>query len=256
MIIKDKVKRNFSKGAKTYDKFAVVQRHMAFMLESFIDGSDRKLSILEIGSGTGIFTEHLLEKFPHSKIHLLDISEEMLDYSKIKFKKYKNLEYFLGDAEEHGFNEKYDLIVSNASFQWFNDLEKSLEKLRAFLKDGGELFFSIFAEGTYTELRDSFKSVDPEYDFSQKFKSAEEILSYNEKLELLEEERYYESYDGIFPFLNAIKNIGANSAKDKQKLLTKNKLKQIEEIYRSKYSRDENLIVTNHLLYFRLKNNQ
>ncbi len=254
MIIKDKVKRNFSKGAKTYDKFAVVQKHMASILESFIDGSDEMLNILEIGSGTGIFTECLLKKFPNSKIHLLDISEEMLDYSRRKFKKHKNLEYFLGDAEEYKFNKKYDLIVSNASFQWFNDLEKSLEKLKYFLKPNGQLIFSIFAEGTYFELRDSFKNVDPEYDFSQKFKSVAEILSYSSSLELLEEEKYYEYYDGIFPFLNAIKNIGANSAKDKKKLLTKNKLQQIEEIYKSKYSKDGNLRVTNHLLYFRLEN--
>ena len=254
MIIKDKVKRNFSKGAKTYDKFAVVQRHMASMLESFIGGSDEMLSILEIGSGTGIFTECLLGKFPNSQIQLLDISEEMLDYSRKKFKKYENLEYFLGDAEEYKFNKKYDLIVSNASFQWFNDLEKSLEKLRDFLKPNGQLIFSIFAEGTYFELRDSFKNVDPEYDFSQKFKSTAEMLSYSAGLELLKEENYYEFYDGIFPFLNAIKNIGANSAKDKKKLLTKNKLQQIEEIYRSNYSKDGNLRVTNHLLYFRLKN--
>ncbi len=253
MIIKEKVKKNFSRGAKTYEEYAKVQRHMAFVLESFIDGSDKKLSILEVGSGTGIFTEYLLEKFPHSEIHLIDISEEMLDYSRKKFKSYKNIEYFLGDAEDCNFTKKYDFIVSNASFQWFNDLEKSIKSLKNQLADGGQLIFSIFAQDTYKELRDSFSEVDQEYDFSQRFRSREEISAYDKDLELLDDEVYYESYKDIFSFLKSIKSIGANSAKNQQKVLTYGKLKSIQEVYMSKYSRDGNLIVTNHLLYFKLR---
>jgi malonyl-CoA O-methyltransferase len=253
MIIKEKVKRNFSRGVKTYDKYAKTQRHMALVLEGFLGGNDEKLRILEIGSGTGIFTEYLLKKFPNAEIHMLDISEEMLGHSKEKFKDCKNLKYFLGDAECYQFTHKYDLIVSNASFQWFNNLGESIKRLEGFLKKDGELIFSIFADETYKELRDSFEKVDPKYNFSQKFRSFDEMRSYEPQLELLDEERYYEFYEDIFDFLKAIKNIGANSAKSSQKVLTQRKLKKIEEVYNKFYSREGKLVVTNHLLYLKLK---
>ena len=47
----------------------------------------------------------------------------------------------------------FDLIVSNAVFQWFPHLDKSLQTLQTLLSPQGYLAFSSFAHGTLAELK-------------------------------------------------------------------------------------------------------
>jgi len=59
--ISQKIGRNFSKYAPTYDTHAQLQKLMAEKLASFLP-NDTPEQILEIGCGTGLFTKYLLAK--------------------------------------------------------------------------------------------------------------------------------------------------------------------------------------------------
>ncbi|RBQ22984.1 hypothetical protein ALNOE001_12490 [Candidatus Methanobinarius endosymbioticus] len=50
--------------------------------------------ILQIGTGTEIFTEMFLEKYPNAKMDLVDISEEMFDIAKKRFEGNENLNFY------------------------------------------------------------------------------------------------------------------------------------------------------------------
>jgi len=242
VINKKIVANNFSKSVKTYDKHAKVQKHMANNLLSYLPNENIN-SILEIGSGTGYFTNLLLKKYPNSKIDICDISSHMLEESKKKFSNKIN-KYILGDIETIKFNSKYDLIVSNATFQWFNHLEDTVLYLKTLINKNSKIIFSTFGEKTYWELTESFRRIHSQYEYSQNFKSK----LYFENLEYkVEEEFYLEEYESLIKFLKNIKGVGATSAKTGKKIITKGLLEQVEKEY-IKLCKGK-VEVTNHLLY-------
>ena len=68
-------------------------------------------------------------------------------------------EFIVADAETIDLNEKFDLITSNASFQWFDDLEKTIAKYRRLLKENGVILFSVLGSLTLHELNTSLRKL-------------------------------------------------------------------------------------------------
>ena len=256
MIDKKKVNRNFSKSASTYDKAAIIQKHMADKIEIFVDGSKENYKILEVGCGTGLFSEKIMKRFPNSKIDFLDISPGMLEKSKERLGEEERLNYILGDIEQHKPEEKYDIIFSNATFQWVDDQKNLFKHLHSILDFGGRIVFSTFGKRTYCELRESFECMEGSFCFSQDFiepKTLKEIVEESYMVLASDEEYMIESYPNVMAFLKMIKNIGANSAMDRSQILTKGRLKELEDVYMSKYGDGTKIDVTNHLIYMVLE---
>ncbi len=245
MILKNLVEKNFSKSVKTYDKYAKVQKYMAKELLKLLPNK-KYLHILEIGSGTGILTKNLLLNYKNASLDICDISKEMLLKVEGDFGSKIN-NYIHGDIEEMGFGKKYDLIISNATFQWFNNMDKTLEKLMASLTPNGILLFSTFGEETYKELTSAFKR-EGKFSYSQNFLSSTYFTSYTN---IVKEEVYIEEYKSLLAFLKSIKGIGATSAMKDKKHLTKGVLERVEAIYREE--NDGRIKVTNHLIYVKIE---
>lgn len=95
--------------------------------------------ILDLGAGTGIFSEHILKKYPKASLTLIDISEKMLEISKLRFKNKNNIEYIFKDYLSYDFNEKYDIIISSLSIHHLIDEEKFnlFKKCYSLLNVGG-----------------------------------------------------------------------------------------------------------------------
>lgn len=64
----------------------------------------------------------------------------------------------VADAEDF-HDGQYDLITSNAAFQWFTDLPRGLSRLTRLLAPGGTLSFSFFGPATYRELDMALREV-------------------------------------------------------------------------------------------------
>lgn len=151
MLDKQKIANNFSKSATDYEKHAGLQQGMADSLFQSIIRFNPK-NILDIGSGTGYLANKLARQFPAAKVTGIDISAEMVRVAKERYAR-NNLTFMVGDAEEMILSERsFDLVVSNASFQWM-DLSKVAKKLSRLLVPGGQLIFSTFGPGTLEELR-------------------------------------------------------------------------------------------------------
>ena len=241
MIKKELVKKNFSKSTNSYDSFANVQKHMAKELMKNLNDDLNEVKILEIGSGTGILTNYLISKYQNSQITLIDISEPMIESCRNKFG--NRLNYIVSDAENYEFENKFDLIISNATFQWFNNLNETVEKYKNILNENGKMLFSIFAEGTYKELNESFLKVSEEYKYSQNFIGLEELKKIGK---ILKEEYYMEEYKSLLEFLKSIKGIGAQSSLTNKKVLTPNIIKAVEKEYLASYKK---ILVSNSLAY-------
>lgn len=161
IINKKSISDNFTRSAKKYDEFADLQQETAKRLMKMILETQNKRplkKILEIGCGTGFLSGMLLSGFPASDISFIDISDGMLDACREKLKKIKafnnqrRLSFLNMDGESLGDFLDYDLIVSNLTFQWFQDLKGALLKYRKYLKKDGKLIFSTFGYGAFNEL--------------------------------------------------------------------------------------------------------
>ena len=172
MLTKETVASHFSKAASTYDTQATVQLEMASLLLkkllSYQKDNTAFNQILEIGCGTGQLSSMLMESLDFKKLVLNDFSEDMLLSCQKKFdgtNKSNLIDYMHADAEklkkvvsllyQSDLDNKDDLIISNACFQWFKDLKKALNNFKSLLTADGIIAFTTFGEGNFKELKQS-----------------------------------------------------------------------------------------------------
>lgn len=154
---KQAIIRNFSRYAHLYDEYAQVQTGIALELLSRIDRNGFK-NILEIGCGTGNYTKALRAKFKEADITAVDISDKMISIAKNKLNP-ERTNFILADAENMSLPGKFDLVTSNASFQWFGDLNSALANYKKLLSKDGRILFSLFGRDTFCELGLSLKGL-------------------------------------------------------------------------------------------------
>ncbi|MDE5806937.1 MAG: DUF452 family protein [Muribaculaceae bacterium] len=146
----EKVSRRFSKAASTYNRRAVAQRELASILCRHMKQAGLKNGgkFLEIGPGTGLFTEEVINTFSPSEIDFVDISDMRPDAHGLPSSFHQT------DAEEWIANSegRYDAILSSSTVQWFVNLPLFIKNASERLKEGGMLGFSTFLPGTMEEL--------------------------------------------------------------------------------------------------------
>ena len=89
----------------------------------------------------------------------LDSSREMIELAKKKFpyKDYSNLTFQIRDVRELEYNEKFDLVFSNAALHWIKNHIIVLKTIQRSLKLGGRVLIQMGGQGN---ARDVIKVVD------------------------------------------------------------------------------------------------
>lgn len=233
MVNKAQVQKNFSQNAVTYDQYAVVQKEMAWKLLLKIRRTGQCFqNILEIGCGTGFLTELLAREYPLAQITATDIASEMIVVAREKLAVFSNIKYFVADGENlslvdnESFDLSFDLIVSNAVFQWFTDYAAAFTQYHSYLEPGGYLIFSTLGAGTFKELyiclKDGQKGKLPRKPDNHKTHKKREPFVENKYLQKVmintgfqhtgvEEVTKKEYFDSCRCFLRALKMIGAHN---------------------------------------------
>lgn len=150
-IDKNEVQRRFARSLSTYSEAAGIQREMA---ETLLDqltlatGERQFARILELGCGSGILTDFFHIRFDYAELVLMDLVAECE-----KFHHNRPATHFLaGDIEKHDFPGQFDLIISNAVFQWVECPQELFQKIAAALNPGGILAFSTFGPNNLNEI--------------------------------------------------------------------------------------------------------
>src|SRR5579872_7193358 len=68
--------------------------------------------VLDIGAGTGLFTQFIYDVNPNLDFTLTDLSAEMLNIARERFDGEPNFEYFELDFSKDALPGKYDIIIS------------------------------------------------------------------------------------------------------------------------------------------------
>ena len=234
MIDKNRISFNFSKYAQYYDMYCSVQKMCAKKLIEYIKKDNFK-DILEIGTGTGNYTSLLVKKYPYSKIITLDISFKMLKIAKDKIKS-KNVKFINTDAECFFTDKKFNLITSNVSFQWFENLESALYRYKNMLLDKGIITFSIFGPQTFFELALSIREFYRDFNiFSNYFLDKDRIhktLKKFFKKIYIKEIIFKENYNSLIDLLKTLIYTGTNFIIHKRKgLFSLDTLEKIQKVY-------------------------
>lgn len=80
--------------------------------------------ILDLGAGTGLLSQKILERFPQADITLIDLSDKMLDVARQRFQGLSNVHIILEDYTKYIPNLKFDAIVSSLSIHHLTDASK------------------------------------------------------------------------------------------------------------------------------------
>lgn len=272
MIDKQQLKLHFSKNASTYNQYANVQKKMKNILIELLLQSDiepeKIKNILEVGCGTGNLTSSLAELFPSAHITAVDIAPGMIDEIKPRFKN-TFVDFVCGDIEEIELNNTYDIIISNATFQWFNDTQKTINKLFSSLNKKGILFFSTFGSDTFQELHQCFNKVSEEMSIKkpispgQSFytlneldslcKTAMENEACDETLVQSKETLEYEYFDNCKDFFNSIKKVGANNSNKNRSGTSPAFIKRVINTYNEDFRENNKVKATYHCLFYQVK---
>ncbi|MBA2879239.1 malonyl-CoA O-methyltransferase [Anoxybacillus kamchatkensis] len=250
MIDKQLMQKRFSERANTYDQFANVQKKMAHELMARISRPPK--TILEIGCGTGYLTKLLYDAYPHAQLTAVDIAPGMIEVAKERLGG-APVTWLCADVEEVTWHETYDLIISNATFQWFTNPKQTIAKLTERRNEGGQLLFSTFGDRTFYELHTSFAYALAKQHIHEPLRIGPSFPTFHEWLHMHSHARGHEQFEvEYFPsvrdFFLSLRHIGATNSTSGRYCQRPSVFKTMMHEYEQRFSEQGRVRATYHCI--------
>jgi malonyl-CoA O-methyltransferase len=146
----------FGRAAQTYSDYADVQERAALLLAKDLHQISPRVPsgpILEIGCGTGFFSQQLIEHLSQKNILLSDIAPDMVKVCRSRIQS-PNVKFAVLDAEtSRHWPQQFALIASAFGAQWFKDLSTTFDGIYNALVPGGYFIFSVPTNESFSEWR-------------------------------------------------------------------------------------------------------
>jgi trans-aconitate 2-methyltransferase len=107
-------------------------------------------TVLDAGCGSGRITQELIERLPRGHVIAVDASQSMVDAARERI---PGADVRRVDLLELQLERPVDAILSTATFHWIADHGRLFARLRAVLRDGGQLVAQCGGEGNIDALR-------------------------------------------------------------------------------------------------------
>lgn len=195
-----KIKKEFSRFAKDYQNYKIIQKRVAAYLVSKL--KEKPKNILDLGAGSGEIYKNI--KWEIDNFIACDISKEMLLFHPGNIKKVV-CDFNENSCFEYLKNEKFDFIFSSSALQWSKNLDWTLKNISSFDKPCA---FSIFTDKTFETIHKIAFIKSPIY-------SMEEILYLINRYFLInyEVKRYRLFFEDRYSMFRYIKKSGISSGK-------------------------------------------
>ncbi len=110
--------------------------------------------ILDVGCGDGKVTAELARAVPRGAATGVDASPEMVCFAQKTFppRRFANLRFRPMDARRILFQQRFDLIFSNAALHWLDDHQAFLRGAATVLRRGGRLLVSCGGKGNAQDV--------------------------------------------------------------------------------------------------------
>lgn len=186
---------NFEFDGKKYKEFSNHQKEWGTKVINELNIKE-DCNILDLGCGDGVLTYQLANVVPKGKVVGIDASKGMLEVAN-KLNK-DNLEFKYMDIDKMEFDEKFDLIYSNAALHWVKDHKKLLINCKRFLNEKGMVRFNFAGygngEGLYSIIKQVMK-MDKYKEYFKDFTWPWYMPSISEYEELIKEVDVFEIYE-------------------------------------------------------------
>lgn len=126
-------------NANHYLRFGSERTRPAHDLVSRIE-LENPARVVDLGCGPGNSTQVLWERWPESHVVGIDSSQQMIQAAS---KSHPSREWYLGRAETWKSEKPFDVVFSNAAFQWLADHEQLMQHCASLSAPGGAIAFQI-----------------------------------------------------------------------------------------------------------------
>lgn len=84
-----------------------------------------QIDVLDLGAGTGLFSKHVLDKYPQANFVLYDVADKMLEMAQERFRRHqRQFKYVVADYRALQVSQEFDLVISSLSIHHLTDDEK------------------------------------------------------------------------------------------------------------------------------------
>ena len=134
-----------------YDRMSRVNKFLDLKRFNIMRGFLKRGSVLELGSGEGIFIGSLTV---HQRRVGIDLSKRLVNISKSKYPK---VEFIVGDVRNIKIKEKFDNIVCSEVLEHVEECDKVVKEAFRLLKDDGIFIVSVPDESVRLFAKKIFK---------------------------------------------------------------------------------------------------
>ncbi len=158
-IDKVQIAHSFSRAAGSYDTMAALQRRIGHELLRRMPAQGVGCC-LDLGCGTGYFSQALLMRSGQQRVIGLDLAQGMLRYA-CQQRDHAGIHWLCADAERLPLaDNSVDQIFSSLAIQWCEDPQRLFDELLRVLRPGGLLAVATLGPQTLVELRNAWSAVD------------------------------------------------------------------------------------------------
>jgi len=148
-------------------------------------------SILDVGCGPGNSSQALLQRWPNAALTGIDSSLNMIEKAKAS---YPQNTWIVADASKHIFNEKFDVVFSNATIQWIPDHAALFEHLFNLINPGGVFAIQV-PRFNQMQLSQAIQKVADQARWKEATGACSKLFTYHD-------EQYY--YDLMSPYYKSM----------------------------------------------------
>src|SRR3954449_11358146 len=240
-----RMRRNFARAAPRYESLAVLSREVSSrMLERLALTKIAPQAVLDLGSGTGITTRAVAERYRGAEILALDISLPMLQQQSAPSPWQRAWRALSGSSRHYRVcadfehlplrADNFDLAISNLALHWSEAASTVFAEVSRALRTGGLYFFTTFGPDTLKELAQASADAagkTPVHAFMDMHDLGDALLGSGFADPVMEMEQLTLTYERFDDLLRDLKGTGGLSTRTSSGLRTPRWRKQLAERY-------------------------
>jgi trans-aconitate 2-methyltransferase len=206
--------KRFDWDSRDYEKHSASQQKWAreLITRLSLEGTER---LLDIGCGDGKVTAEIAAILKDGSVVGIDSSESMIQLARKRYpaSRYPNLIFVLMDAVNLRFQNRFDVVFSNAALHWVKDHRPVVEAIYQCLKPGGRIVLQMGGTGNARTLigvmeeltaHPSWSGWFEDFEFPYGFLAADDYLQLlneagfaDSSAELIEKDMVHDGEDGL-----------------------------------------------------------